>query len=182
MIDLVRKIQGSKTTAIKSPKRKVRKYHHPVFSKGTIKMLRCVIDNPGLNIMEVLEKTGSSFNFISYSLMKFCDIGILHRTRGSIGSKGYRYRVLLTKESAIAIADREELKLNTLVFSKRMDDIFDIINKSGRCTVLFVAGKLELGKETTHSTMTKMLNAGRITRGPSQIKGSRFEYMIKVAA
>jgi len=179
MIDLLEKIKGN---SIVVPKKVTRKAHHPMFTVSTIKILRCVINDPGLNSKEIQENTGISFNHVSYTLMKFCESGILSRTRGSIRDKAYRYRLLITNEAAISLADKEELKINTPNFSGRIKQIFEIITEAHSCTAKFIADIIGVCNQNARVYITKLVNMGMITQVRSKAKGIQFEYIIKVAA
>ena len=179
MIDLLEKIKGN---SIAAPKKVTRKAHHPMFTVSTIKILRCIISDQGLNSKEIQKSTGISFNHISHTLMKFCEADIMLRTRGSIRDKAYRYRLLITNEAAIALAAKEELKINTPNFSGRIKQIFEIITKAHSCTAKFIADIIGVCNQNARVYITKLVNMGMITQVPSKVKGIQFEYIVKVAA
>ena len=180
MIDLVRKIQAEKDAV---PKCKVYRTKRPLFSHSTIKIFRCVIDNPGIISSEVEVKAEVSRAHATYSLLEFYKAGLLSRENGKTSSGVlHKYSVAGSVISAREIALKEEARLNTPNITGRMEEIVNLISLAGQCTADRISKHLGVRNQNARAYIKKLLRIGMISRVDSKIKGTKYEYSIKVAA
>jgi len=175
MIDLVRKIQAEKDAV---PKCKAYRAKRPMFSHATIKIFRCVIDNPGICANEAVVKTGLSKAFASYSMLEFYNQGLMTRTVETHGCGiQHRYSHAGSKISAIELLSKEEARLNTPQITGRMQEIINLVGHAGRCTADKIAKHLGIRDQNARAYINKLVKINMISKVDSEAKGSKYQYM-----
>jgi len=176
MIDLVRKIQAEKDAV---PKQKLYRTKRPLFSHATIKIFRCVMDNPGITPTELFVKAEVSRSFASCSMLEFYHQDLMKRVKGTCGNGIlYRYSILGSKISANTLLEEEEVKLNRPTITGRMEEIFNLIIKSGARTVRQVCDSLGIRQQNVRAYINKLLKMGMIEKIKLDGRGLQYAYSI----
>jgi len=181
MIDLLRKIRGEKLVI---PPHKKYRSKRPLFSMSTMKILRCVIDNPGITANEVVIKAEVSKAHASYSMLQFFNVCILSRENVKTAAGTAHAYSLDVPESTIKhrIAEEKE-RINSTKIVGRKKEIFGVIESLGQCNASQVSSKVKVCDNNVRVYIKKLVELGLINRVDSKVKGTMYEYTItKVAA
>ena len=161
------------------PQRKIYRSSRPMFSNTTIKIFRCIMDNPGITSNEAGVMTGISRAHTSYSIRSFYTKGLMIReNRKSTAGVTYTYSISGSNISANEMLAEEETRLSTPNITGRMEEIIKLIKESGQCTASKIANHLGVRDQNARAYIKKLLKIDMLTQVESRSKLSTYEYSI----
>jgi len=159
MIDLLNKVKGINPVVVEQPK----VVASILYTRSTVKILKCVLNNPGLTVSEVSVTAKVSRPHCSTVLLRFVRSGILTRESAPTTARDqFLYRTKLTFSEVSEIIKTETARINYKKMGPIEKKILSIVKQMEVCRVHQIADALNSYREYVGVYLAKLIKRGLV--------------------